>query len=151
MNHKNFSFTLVLIYSLPWNCSPQHYDRLSILLLVTDYLIFHLLTLPRYLFSNLSKNSLLHLFGDLCVRLRIVGRSLPEGNSLSPRSSSLTSPKIFWRTFFDAFGASKPYNVKTFHCTRLVALQSTAKLVSSTAPKRRCSSHTFRYGYLVTT
>ena len=50
------------------------------------------------------------------------------------------------------FSECIPYMSKRpFYCTRLRALQSTAKLVSFTAPKRRCSSHTFRYGYLVTT
>ena len=49
------------------------------------------------------------------------------------------------------FGALTVYVKKTFHCTRLSALQLTTKLVSKLAPKRRCSSHTFRYGYLVTT
>ena len=44
---------------------------------------------------NFSSSS----FSDLFVRLRIVGQSLPEGNSLSPRLSSLTLEKIFRRTF----------------------------------------------------
>ena len=39
--------------------------------------------LPQFLF----------LFGDFCVGLRIVGRSLPLGNSLSPHSSALNSLK----------------------------------------------------------
>ena len=43
------------------------------------------------------------------------------------------------------------YVKKTFLLYKASALQLTAKLVSITAPKRRCSSHTFRYGYLVTT
>ena len=71
LNHKNLSccFTLVLIYSLPWNCSPQHQnDRLSIISrFVTDYLISSL-TLPRYLFSNLSMN--LPLFLKRAAKIR---------------------------------------------------------------------------------
>ena len=39
------------------------------------------------------------LFGDFCVGLRIVGRSLPSGNSLSPRSSALKSFKNKLRMF----------------------------------------------------
>ncbi len=34
------------------------------------------------------------LFPHCCVRLRIIGRSLPEGNSLSPHLSSLHCEKI---------------------------------------------------------
>ena len=50
-------FTLVLFYSLPWNCSPQLFDWLSFFSLLSYRLInFFLLTLPRYLFSNLSMN-----------------------------------------------------------------------------------------------
>ena len=50
-----------------------------------------------------------------------------------------------------------PYNLKK---TELLILQSVSlrhliqlnrELVSNLTPKRRCSSHTFRYGYLVTT
>ena len=29
--------------------------------------------------------------------------------------------------------------------------RQTVRIVAKRAPKRRCSSHTFRYGYLVTT
>ena len=80
-------------------------DSLSLLLQTKLFL----LTLPRYLFSNLSMN-------------------------------------------FSAFRLRKPlYVKKTFLLYKARALQSTAKLVSKRAPKRRCSSHTFRYGYLVTT
>ena len=61
MNHKNFSFTLVLIYSLPWNCSPQLFDLTLYRYLLSYRLLFLLLTLPRYLFSNLSMNCPLFL------------------------------------------------------------------------------------------
>ena len=43
------------------------------------------------------------------------------------------------------------YVKKTFHCTRPVPCNSPRSSCQSQTPKRRCSSHTFRYGYLVTT
>ena len=43
------------------------------------------------------------LFDDFCVGLRIVGRSLPSGNSLSPRSSALKSFKNKLRMFARSF------------------------------------------------
>ena len=61
MNHKNFSFTLVLIYSLPWNCSPQLFDLTLYHFSSYRLINFYLLTLPRYLFSNLSMNCPLFL------------------------------------------------------------------------------------------
>ena len=43
-------------------------------------------------------------------------------------------------------------NPETFHRFRTYAVKtSTKRRKSRSAPKRRCSSHTFRYGYLVTT
>ena len=43
------------------------------------------------------------IFDDFCVGLRIVGRSLPSGNSLSPRSSALKSFKNKLRMFARSF------------------------------------------------
>ena len=43
------------------------------------------------------------IFDDFCVGLRIVGRSLPSGNSLSPRSSALKSFKNKLRIFVRSF------------------------------------------------
>ena len=67
---------------------------------------------------------LLHLFVNLCVRLRIVWRSLPSGNSLQPRSSSLTSTKIFRRTCAARGATLAVYVKKTFNCTRPVPCNS---------------------------
>ena len=140
-----FSFTRcleIVVHNITID-SLSYYSLQTIYISSSNFTSLSFLKLIKELFFSF-------LFADCCVRLRILGRSLPQGNSLARRSSSLLSTKINFKELTH-FSECFPYNVKTFHCTRLVALQSTAKLVSSTAPKRRYSSHTFRYGYLVTT
>ena len=87
-------------------------------------------------------------FADLLVRLRILAPHNPKvAASLVaclPRDQQNISKN-------GACGAPAVYVKKTPLLYKARALQSTAKLVSSQTPKRRCSSHTFRYGYLVTT
>ena len=58
-SNKTLYFTLVLVYSLPWNCSPQH-KRLTLYLslLVTDFLISS---------SNFTSLSFLKLVNELAV------------------------------------------------------------------------------------
>ena len=79
MNHKNFrnSLTLVLIYSLPWNCSPQHHDRLSIIYSLQTNLISS---------SNFTSLSFLKLVNELPFFLKRVAKvrlfSLPANFSI---------------------------------------------------------------------
>ena len=98
-----------LLVALKLQSTTFRFDSLYHFSLLYRLINFFLLTLPRYLFSNLSMNF----------------------------RASQCAHCIFQKDLFTVQGSS-PCN-------------SPRSLVSKRAPKRRCSSHTFRYGYLVTT
>ena len=99
MNHKNFVFTLVLILLVALKLQSTTFELT----------LFKLSLLSRYrlyLISNFTSLSFLKLvnelyfeflFADCSVRLRILTRSLPQGNSLNRSLSSLHSTKIIFK------------------------------------------------------
>ena len=91
------------------------------------------------------------LFADSCVRLRIL---IPHNRKVAASFVArlpCSPQKIDFKELFRFTAADAVYFKKTSHCTRLAPCNPPRSSCQKRAPKRRCSSHTFRYGYLVTT
>ena len=65
---RTFVFTLVLIYSLPWNCSPQHQT--------IDSLSYYSLQTNLISSSNFTSLSFLKLVNELCFCYRYFSNGL---------------------------------------------------------------------------
>ena len=155
MNHKNFVFTLVLIFT---RCLEIVVHNLSNWLIInitlfSSYRLFLISNFTSLSFLKLvNELLLLHLFTHLCVRLL---SSVSHYHQVTPSFIDCLpwSDRKYFEELFRFTAADAVYLKKTesYGQDLLKPRTSTEKLVSKLAPKRRCSSHTFRYGYLVTT
>ena len=122
-----YLFYLVTDYLISFN-----FTSLSFLKLVNE--LFFFIFFPNYASDFVSSVShYLKVTPSLLTRL------------------PLSRKKYFEELLCNLRHCTTVYAKKTFTVQGQVPCNSPQKLVSSTAPKRRCSSHTFRYGYLVTT